>query len=82
MEEFPAYSVDAPELSTRGILKDSGIEPLLAEMLLCPTCYYGSARHDDIDFPTYGHNDPMNMDMLSNSGDLFTYKFPKFTSLY
>ena len=53
MEEFPAYSVDAPELSTRQILKDSGIEPLLAEMLLCPTCYYGSARHDDIDFPTF-----------------------------
>ena len=53
MEEFPAYSVDAPELSTRGILKDSGIEPLLAEMLLCPTCYYGSAQHDDIDFPTF-----------------------------
>jgi phytoene dehydrogenase-like protein len=53
MEEFPAYSVDAPELSTREILKDSSIEPLLAEMLLCPTCYYGSARHDDIDFPTF-----------------------------
>jgi len=53
MEEFPAYSVDAPELSTREILKDSGIDPLLAEMLLCPTCYYGSARHDDIDFPTF-----------------------------
>lgn len=53
MDEFPAYSVDAPELSTREILKDSGIEPLLAEMLLCPTCYYGSARHDDIDFPTF-----------------------------
>ena len=53
MNEFPAYSVDAPELSTREILKDSGIEPLLAEMLLCPTCYYGSARNDDIDFPTF-----------------------------
>lgn len=22
-------------------------------MLLCPTCYYGSARSDDIDFPTF-----------------------------
>lgn len=53
MDEFPAYSVDAPELSTRKILKDSGIEPLLAEMLLCPTCYYGSAQYDDIDFPTF-----------------------------
>ena len=27
--------------------------PLLGEMLLCPTCYYGSARSDDIDFPTF-----------------------------
>jgi hypothetical protein len=53
MEEFPAYDVDAEELSTRKILSDSGIDPLLAEMLLCPTCYYGSARPNDIDFPTF-----------------------------
>jgi len=53
MEQFPAYSVDAEELSTRSILRDSGIDPLLGEMLLCPTCYYGSARPDDIDFPTF-----------------------------
>ena len=53
MEEFPAYSVDAPEISTREILANSEIEPLLGEMLLCPTCYYGSARSDDIDFPTF-----------------------------
>ena len=50
---FPAYSVDAPELSTREILGNSDIEPLLGEMLLCPTCYYGSARPNDIDFPTF-----------------------------
>ncbi len=53
MEEFPAYSVEAEELSTRTILAESGIDPLLAEMLLCPTCYYGSARPNDIDFPTF-----------------------------
>ena len=53
MEEFPAYSVDAPELSTREVLSNSDIEPQLGEMLLCPTCYYGSARPDDIDFPTF-----------------------------
>ena len=53
MEEFPAYSVDAPELSTREVLANSDIDPLLGEMLLCPTCYYGSARSDDIDFPTF-----------------------------
>ena len=43
MEVFPAYAVDAEELSTREILVDSGIDPLLGEMLLCPTCYYGSS---------------------------------------
>ncbi len=53
MEEFPAYSIDAEELSTREIIKDSQIDPLLGEMLLCPTCYYGSARPNDIDFPTF-----------------------------
>ena len=53
MEGFPAYSVEAPELSTREILAHSEIEPMLGEMLLCPTCYYGSARTDDIDFPTF-----------------------------
>jgi len=53
MESFPAYSVDAEELSTRSVLQESGIDPLLAEMLLCPTCYYGSARPNDIDFPTF-----------------------------
>ena len=35
MEQFPAYSVDAPELSTREILGNYDIEPLLSEMLLC-----------------------------------------------
>lgn len=53
MKEFPAYSVDAAELSTRSIIAESGIDPLLGEMLLCPTCYYGSARANDIDFPTF-----------------------------
>ena len=53
MESFPAYSVDAEELSTRSVLQESGIDPLLAEMLLCPTCYYGSARPNDIDLPTF-----------------------------
>lgn len=53
MESFPAYSVNAEELSTRKVLQESGIDPLLAEMLLCPTCYYGSAQSNDIDFPTF-----------------------------
>lgn len=53
MEEFPAYSVDAPSISTRKILSESKMNPLLSEMLLCPTCYYGSAQSNDIDFPTF-----------------------------
>jgi len=53
MQDFPAYQVDAPDLSTRSVLAESGIEPLLAEMLLCPTCYYGSALPNDIDFATF-----------------------------
>ena len=53
MEAFPAYSVDAEDLSTRDILKNSIRDPLLSEMLLCPTCYYGSARKNDIDFATF-----------------------------
>ncbi len=53
MEDFPAYSVNAPELSTRAILEESKIDSLLGEMLLCPTCYYGSARRNDIDLPTF-----------------------------
>ena len=52
MQAFP-YSVDAQELSTRAFLKENLKEPLLAEMLLCPTCYYGSARSNDIDLPTF-----------------------------
>ena len=36
MDEFPAYSVDAPELSTREILSKTEIEPMLGEMFLCP----------------------------------------------
>ena len=53
MEEFPAYSVNAEQLSTREILRESISDPLLGEMLLCPTCYYGSAQKNDIDFPTF-----------------------------
>ena len=36
MEEFPAYSVDAPEISTREILANSEIEPLLGEIYFAP----------------------------------------------
>ncbi len=53
MAEFDAYSVNVPEISTRKILKETFSDPLLGEMLLCPTCYYGSAQENDIDFATF-----------------------------
>jgi phytoene dehydrogenase-like protein len=53
MEAFDAYSVNVSDLSTRSILKESFSNPLLGEMLLCPTCYYGSAQQNDIDFATF-----------------------------
>ena len=51
MQAFPAYSVDAQELSTRAFLKKTLKEPLLAEMLLCPTCYCGSTRSTTLTCP-------------------------------
>ncbi len=54
MEEFDAYSPDVPgDVSTRSILSEYLGEPLLTEMLLCPTCYYGSALENDIDFASF-----------------------------
>jgi phytoene dehydrogenase-like protein len=53
MQDFDAYSITVPNLSTRSILKDEFTEPLLGEMLLCPTSYYGSAQENDIDFATF-----------------------------
>ena len=53
MADFDAYSVDVPDISTRKILKEIFSEPLLGEILLCPTCYYGSAQNNDIDFATF-----------------------------
>lgn len=53
MEDFDAYSINVPNLSTRSILKEAFSDPLLGEMLLCPTSYYGSAQENDIDFATF-----------------------------
>lgn len=53
MDEFDAYSVNVPDISARTILKETFSDPLLGEMLLCPTCYYGSAQENDIDFATF-----------------------------
>lgn len=38
------------DLSARQILAQTITDPLLAEMLLCPALWYGSAREDDMDW--------------------------------
>ena len=54
MEGFDAYSPQVPaDVSTRSVLDEHLHDPLLAEMLLCPTCYYGSAIENDIDFASF-----------------------------
>ena len=53
MEDFDAYSPTVKEISTRKVLKETFECSLLSEMLLCPTCYYGSAQENDIDFATF-----------------------------
>jgi phytoene dehydrogenase-like protein len=54
METFDAYSPEvAGDVSARSILNEYLKEPLLIEILLCPTCYYGSAVENDIDFASF-----------------------------
>ena len=38
------------EVSARGVLSETLTDPLLVEMLLCPTMWYGNAREHDMDF--------------------------------
>ena len=54
MEAFDAYSPNvAGDVSARSILGEHLKEPLLIEILLCPTCFYGSAVENDIDFASF-----------------------------
>lgn len=53
MADFDAYSPNVKDISTRKILNETFSDPLIGEMLLCPTCYYGSAQENDIDFATF-----------------------------
>ena len=43
-----------PEPGARARLHALLGDPLLAEMLFCPPCYYGSAREHDMDWDAYG----------------------------
>ena len=44
------FAPDRPDRSTRAELRARGLEPLLADMLLCAVCWYGSALEDDVDW--------------------------------
>ncbi len=51
-----AYDLDAglsDERGARGVLQELVREPLLAEMLLLPALFYGSAREDDLDWASF-----------------------------
>jgi phytoene dehydrogenase-like protein len=45
--------LDVPYTATRPVLRDRLGDPLLIEMLLCPTMYYGSAEEHDMDFTQF-----------------------------
>jgi phytoene dehydrogenase-like protein len=51
--EYPDLSKNAPHVSTRRILREYFRDPLLAEMVLAPVLWYGSAEENDIDFEQF-----------------------------
>lgn len=53
MEEFDALAPDAPDLSAREILREHLGEPALEDALMCPLCYYGSSRENDMEFAQF-----------------------------
>ena len=53
MDEFDSLAVHAPDLSAREILREHLGEPPLEDALLCPLCYYGSARENDMEFAQF-----------------------------
>lgn len=48
--EYDDLSQELFELSARKVLAETITDPLLVEMLLCPTMWYGNAREDDMDW--------------------------------
>ncbi len=51
--EHNAFDMEAVPLSAREVVVRHIRNPLLAEMLFCPICYYGSARENDIDWDQF-----------------------------
>lgn len=48
--EFDEFAPDAQQSSVRERMAEFIRDPMLADMLLCPLMYYGSARENDMDF--------------------------------
>ena len=53
MEDFNSLSSHPPDLSAREVLHECLAEPVLEDALLCPLCYYGSARENDMEFAQF-----------------------------
>lgn len=47
---YDELSQENYEQSTRAVMEDCISDPMLIEMLLCPTMWYGNARENDMDF--------------------------------
>ena len=53
LQAFDENALTATRGSARAFLAERIQDPLLVEMLLVPTCYYGSAQEGDIDLPQF-----------------------------
>ncbi len=50
---YEGYSPSKEFISSRKILHSFLSDPLLIEMILCPTMFYGSSWENDVDFPQF-----------------------------
>ena len=51
--EYDPMALQQPQISTREVLSEELDDPLLVEMLLCPTMFYSSATPDDLEWPQF-----------------------------
>lgn len=50
IDDFDSFNLDQPSVSTREVLTEELSDPLLIEMLLCPTMFYSSATPHDLEW--------------------------------
>lgn len=50
IDDYDALSLEGQNTPAREVVEGIIRDPLLADMLFCPLCYYGSAKEDDMDF--------------------------------